>query len=121
MAYYDRSMSFGYRLTPWVKRLLIANTAVFLLLILVPALGPHLAFRPSRVLFQPWTLVTYMFVHGGFLHLFFNMIGLFFFGPPLEERWGSREFFKYYLICGLGGAVLSFFFGMYGAVVGASG
>jgi membrane associated rhomboid family serine protease len=120
MAYYDRSMSFGYRLTPWIKRLLIANAAVFVLLYLAPVLGPHLAFRPSRVLLQPWTLVTYMFVHDGFFHLLINMIGLFFFGPPLEERWGSREFIKYYLICGLGGAVISFFFGMYGAVVGAS-
>lgn len=119
MAYRD-SISFGFGLTPWVKRLLIANGAVFLLVLLVPALFEWLAFAPARVLVRPWTPITYMFVHAGFLHLLFNMLGLFFFGPPLEARWGSREFLKYYLIAGLGGAVLSFFFGMYGAVVGAS-
>ncbi len=119
MAYRD-SISFGFGLTPWVKRLLIANAAVFLLLLLVPALAPYLAFAPARILTRPWTVATYMFVHANFLHLLFNMLGLFFFGPPLEARWGSREFLKYYLICGLGGALLSFVFGLYGAVVGAS-
>ncbi len=120
MAYRD-SISFGYGLTPWVKRLIIANAAVFVLVWLAPVLGAWLAFAPSRVLMRPWTPVTYMFVHAGFLHLLFNMLGLFFFGPPLEARWGPREFLKYYLICGLGGAALSFVFGLYGSVVGASG
>jgi len=119
MAYRD-SISFGFGLTPWVKRLIIANVAVFLLLFLAPFLVPWLEFSPARVLTRPWTPLTYMFVHAGFMHLFFNMLGLFFFGPPLEARWGSREFLKYYLICGLGGAALSFVFGMYGSVVGAS-
>lgn len=114
------SISFGYGLTPWVKRLLIANGAAHLLLWLAPVLKPYLAFRPASVLLHPWTPITYMFVHGGFFHLFVNMIGLFFFGPPLEERWGSREFLKYYLICGIGGAAFSFLFGMHHTVIGAS-
>ncbi|MBI4409512.1 MAG: rhomboid family intramembrane serine protease [Gemmatimonadetes bacterium] len=118
MAY--RQFSFGYGLTPWVKRLLIANAAVFLLTWVLPALGGWLAFAPSLVLLRPWTLLTYMFVHAGFWHLFFNLLGLFFFGPPLEERWGSNEFLKYYLVCGLGGALFAFPFGFHGAVVGAS-
>lgn len=117
---YRESISFGFGLTPWVKRLLVANAALFLLVLLVPALVPYLEFAPARVLTRPWTPVTYAFVHAGFLHLLFNMLGLFFFGPPLEARWGSREFLKYYLICALGGALLSFAFGMYGTVVGAS-
>lgn len=120
MAYRD-SISFGFGLTPWVKRLIIANVAVFLLVWLYRPLLPWLEFAPAHVLTRPWTAVTYMFVHGGLLHLLFNMLGLFFFGPPLEARWGSREFLKYYLICGLGGAALSFVFGLYGSVVGASG
>ncbi|HEX6940792.1 MAG TPA: rhomboid family intramembrane serine protease [Longimicrobiales bacterium] len=120
MAYRD-SISFGFGLTPWVKRLIIANAAMFLLLWLAPFLEPWLEFAPARALTRPWTAVTYMFVHDGFLHLLFNMLGLFFFGPPLEARWGPREFLKYYLICGLGGAALSFVFGLYGSVVGASG
>jgi membrane associated rhomboid family serine protease len=117
---YQGSFGFGWGLTTWVKRLLIANVAVFLLTLIVPGLFEFLAFVPGRVLARPWTLVTYMFVHGGALHLLFNMLGLFFFGPPIEARWGSREFLKYYLICGLGGAVLSFVFAGYGAVVGSS-
>lgn len=111
----------GYHLSPWVKRLLIANAAMFLLTWLVPVLVAYLAFAPSRILTQPWGLLTYMFVHGDFWHLFFNMLALFFFGPPIEERWGSREFIKYYLICGLGGAVLSVVFAFNSSIVGASG
>ncbi|MBI4545587.1 MAG: rhomboid family intramembrane serine protease [Gemmatimonadetes bacterium] len=112
--------SFGYHLTPWVKRLLLANAAVFLLAWAVPALGFYLAFVPRLVLFRPWSFLSYMFVHADFWHLFFNLLGLFFFGPPLEERWGSREFLKYYLVCGLGGALLSFLFASGSSVVGAS-
>lgn len=113
---------FGFTITPWVKKLLIANGAVFLL---TWAIGLHLmvqyfAFAPARLLGRPWTPLTYMFVHAGFFHLFFNMLVLFFFGPPLEERWGSREFLKFYLIAGLGGAVLSFAFPRT-PIVGASG
>lgn len=110
----------GFNLTPWVKKLIIANVALFILTFVFRALTGYLAFSPSRVLYQPWGIVTYMFVHGGFWHLFFNLLGLFFFGPPIEERWGSKEFIKYYLICGLGGAALSFVFAYNSAVVGAS-
>jgi hypothetical protein len=61
-----------------------------------------------------------MFLHAGLMHLLVNMLILFFFGPPLEAKWGGREFLTYYLICGLGGAALSFFF-QPGSMVGASG
>jgi membrane associated rhomboid family serine protease len=113
--------SFGYTLTPWVKRLLIANAVVFILVIAVPVLGAWLAFIPARTFVRPWTLVTYMFVHAGFFHLFFNMLILFFFGPPLEGMWGGREFIKFYIVAGLGGAVLSYFFAFQSPIVGASG
>ncbi len=56
--------------------------------------------------FQIWRFVTYQFLHAGFMHLFFNMIGLFFFGPLLERWWGSRRFLAFYLLCGISGAVL---------------
>src|SRR4051794_19846937 len=110
----------GYHLTPWVKRLLIANAAVFLVAWRFPQLREYLAFAPEDVLSRPWTAVTYMFTHWAFFHVFFNMLALFFFGPPIEERWGSKEFIKYYFICGLGGAALSFVFAFNSAVVGAS-
>jgi membrane associated rhomboid family serine protease len=62
-----------------------------------------------------------MFVHGSFAHLFFNMIGLYFFGPRLESRLGSRSFLTLYVLAGIGGAALSFVFARDSGVVGASG
>lgn len=111
---------FGMGLTPWVQRLLIVNTAVFFLQYLNPVITYYLAFVPNEILLRPWTIVGYMFAHGGFWHLFWNMLGLFFFGPPLESRWGSREFLKFYFICGMGGAALSFLFAPGSPIIGAS-
>ena len=122
MRHQSQQMAFGgFRLTPWVKRLLIANTVVFVLTLLVGSgfVFEWFGFHPSRILTRPWGALTYMFLHGGFWHLFVNMLVLFFFGPPLEARWGSREFIKFYLICGLGGVALSFLF-MPASVIGAS-
>jgi membrane associated rhomboid family serine protease len=118
---YRGGLGFGSSLTPWVQRLLIANGAVFFITMLAPWLIGALAFTPMFFLRQPWTIVTYMFTHGGFFHLFFNMLILFFFGPPLEERWGSQEFIRFYLICGLGAALLGFAFAFRTPVIGASG
>lgn len=118
---YRGSFSFGFGLTPWVKNLIIANVAIFMIDYMMQGrLGVYMAFVPGRVLYEPWTLITYMFAHGGFWHLFLNMLVLFFFGPPLEQRWGSTEFFKYYFICGLGGAALSFIFAPMSPIIGAS-
>ena len=113
--------SFGYALTPWVKRLLIANVVVFFVtMVNQDFFFRWFAFAPSRVLWQPWGAVTYMVLHGDFMHLLVNMLVLFFFGPPLESRWGSREFIKFYFICGLGGVALSFLFASSAWIVGAS-
>jgi len=102
---------FGFTLTPWVKRLLIANAAVWLLTavgLLQPRWTYHaFGFTPGDLLVEPWTPFTYMFVHGGFWHLLMNMIVLFFFGPPLEQAWGERAFIKYYVASGLGAVLLS--------------
>ena len=70
---------------------------------------------------RPWTALTYTFLHADFMHLLFNMIGLFFFGPRLEERLGGRDFLILYFGSGMGGAILSFIFAPASAVVGASG
>lgn len=118
---YRESFGFGFGLTPWVQRLLIMNLGVFLLqFMLGPQLTYLLAFVPSDILLRPWTIITYMFAHGNFWHIFFNMLVLFYFGPPLEARWGSREFVKYYFICGMGGAALSFAFAFHSPIIGAS-
>jgi len=108
-------------MTPWVTRLLIANVVVFLLT------APYMntVFRqfgwiPALGLIRPWTIITYQFLHAGFLHLLFNMIGLFFFGPRLEERVGSKHFLGLYLVSGIVGGLLSFIT-PFALIVGASG
>jgi membrane associated rhomboid family serine protease len=112
---------FGFGLTPWVQRLIILNAGFFLLKYMVgPILDYYMAFVPTQILLRPWTIISYMFAHGNFWHLFWNMLGLFFFGPPLESRWGSREFLKFYFICGMGGAALSFVFASTSPIIGAS-
>lgn len=108
-------------MTTWVRRLIVANVAVFLLTWSSPALYRALAFVPAWVLDRPWTLFTYMFLHGGIGHLFFNMLGLFFFGSRVELRLGARDFLLLYFLSGLVGAVLSSVFSPAAAVVGASG
>jgi membrane associated rhomboid family serine protease len=122
-----------FSITPWVLRLLVANGVVFFLTITVftgPWFFEFSAFSPSAALQRPWSFVTYMFVHGSFLHIALNMLMLFFFGPAVEERLGGTAFLRYYFLCGLGGAVLSFavaliwpvqpFVGASGAVFGVS-
>jgi len=110
-------------MTPWVKRLLIANVGVFFLQLTVPGLTELFAFYPSFVLFRPWGLLTYMFVHSerSFTHILFNMIALYFFGPRVEERLGSAHFLRLYLISGIVGGLLSIAFNQGGSIVGASG
>ena len=83
--------TFRFQLTPVVKKLIIANVVIF---VVSRVMGDGLveglfAFHPRRVLLQPWGAVTYMFLHGDLMHLAGNMIVLFFFGPPLEARWGA--------------------------------
>lgn len=125
MAYNTTPFAFRFSVTPWVRRLLIANGVVFVITLLAgqtfrPAIIDWFAFHPGQVLTRPWGAVTYMFLHGDLWHLLLNMLVLFFFGPPLEERWGSREFLKFYFICGLGGVALSFLFASGASVIGAS-
>ena len=98
-------------LTPWVRRLIIANAVVYLLTITVFTgawFVQSFAFDPLAVAKQPWTVASYMFLHAGFLHLAFNCLALFFFGPAVEEHMGGWAFIRYYFLCGIGGAVLSF-------------
>jgi membrane associated rhomboid family serine protease len=115
-------------MTPWVKRLLIANTAVFLAMVVVQDIArlpvvQWLAFQPLHFLTTPWTVLTYSFVHANVWHLLGNLLVLYFFGAPLENRWGSRDFIRFYLVAVAGGAlftVLFFFVQPAVAIVGAS-
>ena len=107
-------------MTPWVARLIFANVGVFLLTAFAPAIVLPMALVPAFIPYRPWTLLTYMFLHAGFGHLLFNMLGLYFFGPRVESRLGGRRFLGLYLTSGLVGALLSLAT-PYARIVGASG
>jgi membrane associated rhomboid family serine protease len=109
-------------MTPWVKRLLIANVGMYFLQLTAPMVTYWLMFVPSEVLLRPWTIVTYMFLHDtrGFTHILFNMLGLFFFGPRVESRLGPQRFFVLYFLSGISGALVSFVFARDAQIVGAS-
>jgi len=116
-----------YSLTVWVRRLLVANLLVFLIqktLLIDPKYVAAFGFDPMLAWQQPWTFLTYMFLHGNILHLLFNMLMLYVFGPSVEDRMGSRMFLLFYLLCGVGGAALSFLLMQWapvGMIAGASG
>jgi membrane associated rhomboid family serine protease len=110
-----------------VGRLIIANAVVLLLLMTLftsRELFAALQFSPATAFTRPWVFVSYMFVHGGLLHLLANMLMLYVFGTAVESRMGSRTFILFYLYCGIGAAVFSLLLASMipvGAFVGASG
>ena len=108
-------------LTRWVTRLIIANVVVFFLQQANPLVERMLMFVPAYILERPWTVITYMFLHGGFTHILFNMLALFFFGPRLEIELGSRQFLVLYFLAGISGAALSSILSPMTAIIGASG
>ena len=108
-------------MTPVVRFLVFANIGAFFLQNTQAAVTSTFAFMPQLVLVRPWTIVTYMFLHGGLMHLAFNMLALFFFGPRVEERIGSRSFAWLYFLSGISGGLLSLVFTPTAWIVGASG
>ena len=98
----------GFRvLPPVVKNLLIINVLLYLATFtmnrfhidLTDYLGLHFFLASD---FKPYQLITYMFMHGNFEHLFFNMFALWMFGNTLENIWGSKRFLWFYMLCGIG-------------------
>ena len=127
MSYHEyRTYSFGPRgITKAVKYLLLINLGLFVLELLW---GPELIrlFGLTPALVKKglvWQLVTYMFLHGGFFHLLFNMFALWMFGCEIERAWGTREFLKYYFITGIGAGLLTFVLSFNSQIptIGASG
>ena len=108
-------------MTKWTIRLIVANVAAFVLTQAVPRLMEMMMLVPAHILERPWTAITYMFMHAGFTHILFNMLGLYFFGPQVETELGGTRFLTLYFISGLAGAALSFVFTPFEAIVGASG
>ena len=131
--YQQRQIRFGFGggyTTQGVKYLLFANGVIYLLPRIISktftnhiidwfGLHPILIFKKFFI----WQLVSYMFLHGDFLHILFNMFVLWMFGCEVERKWGSREFLKYYFICGIGAGLfhLIIYPTSIAAVVGASG
>lgn len=97
---------FNY-LPPVIKNLLIINGLVFLATLTFPdLLGKIALYFPGSPNFRPYQIVTHMFTHASFSHVFFNMFSLWMFGAVLENVWGPKRFLQYYLITGLGAAML---------------
>jgi len=111
-----------------IRTIIIINVAVYLFGLLFGiqsffhrffGLVPHYILSRGYI----WQLATYMFVHGGFWHIFWNMFVLWMFGTEIENYWGRREFIKYYFITGIGAGIITFLFNINSTVpvVGASG
>ncbi|MDZ7374878.1 MAG: rhomboid family intramembrane serine protease, partial [candidate division KSB1 bacterium] len=124
-SYSGTTFGLGARLTPAVRALLIVNGVVYVLqhvvgrsFVLTFGLVPALAVE--RLLL--WQIVTYMFLHGGIFHLLFNLFALWMFGSEVEAELGTRRFFRFYLLSGVGGALLYLLFRAhsYVPVIGAS-
>src|SRR6267143_3139629 len=128
---YSPQVGLGGRITPGVKALIIANVGVFVLQILVGQFGGggdvELIFglKPELVLHKLylWQLVTYMFLHstGWLSHLLLNMLMLWMFGTEVERGWGTREFVKYYFLCGVGAGITTSLIAQDSTTIGASG
>lgn len=94
-------------MTPVVKQLLIINIIFFIGSQLVPISYEYFAmFFPENPSFRVWQPITHMFMHGGIMHIAFNMFALVSFGSALEHFWGGKKFLFFYISCGLGSALL---------------
>jgi len=95
-------------LTDVVKSLIIINVLMFIGTRMVGEEIQYMlaVFYPASDYFQPYQLITHMFMHGNGAHIFFNMYGLFMFGVPLEQRFGAKRFLLYYLLTGFGALLL---------------
>jgi membrane associated rhomboid family serine protease len=102
-------------ITETVKHLIIINVIMFIgtLAIGGAPFGENTIFYdwfaihfPKNSAFQPWQIITHMFMHGGFMHIFFNMFALWMFGTAVEQRFGSKKFLFFYISSGLGAALV---------------
>ncbi|MGO4818193.1 rhomboid family intramembrane serine protease [Flavobacterium sp. W22_SRS_FP1] len=94
--------------TETVKQLIIINILFFIGTQVVGdgAYKMLAMYFPENAGFQYWQTITHMFMHGGYMHIFFNMFALYSFGSALESIWGSKKFLFFYISCGLGAALL---------------
>jgi membrane associated rhomboid family serine protease len=112
------------RMTPAVRWLIAMNVVVYFLQMTMidrADIQAGLGFHVRDLTEQPWTVLTYMFVHGDFLHIFFNMYSLWLFGRRVEQAWNPRSFGLYYVWCGLGAWLMHLMITRDGTLIGASG
>lgn len=100
---------------------LLVTISAFVLQLVAPPLVPYLWLDPKTAFAMPWTFVTSIFLHGGLMHLFFNMFALVIFGPLLEGRIGGNNFIALYFISGLAGGLGYIVTGGSVPALGASG
>ncbi|MGL4364266.1 MAG: rhomboid family intramembrane serine protease [Bacteroidales bacterium] len=98
-------------ISPTVKIIIILNISLLVLTMLAERVGINLTqvlglYYPTSQHFHPYQFITHLFMHGGLMHLFFNMYALFIFGTTLEQVWGQKRFLTYYFVTGLGAALL---------------
>lgn len=105
---YGRGGGFLSSIPPVTKNILAINVLLFIaMLINEQFMVQYFAmFYPASPFFRPWQVITHMFMHGGFWHIFFNMYTLFIFGTVLEPSLGSRKFLIFYFVTGLGAVAL---------------
>lgn len=115
-------------LTPLVRTLLIINVIIFIVQSLMPQTTYFLAlYDINSVNFKPYQFFTYMFAHGSFMHILFNMMAFASLAPILESHWGDKKFLLFYLATGIGAGVIYalvnyfIFPGAGGSMLGASG
>ena len=126
--YYDNGGRGGFmsNVPKAVKHIILINVLMLVLTYLNnPLMSKWFALNPITFLWKPWQLVTYMFMHGGLGHLFFNMYTLFIFGSVLENVWGTKKFLTFYFVTGIGAALVNigvqYLTGSFALTVGASG
>ncbi len=107
-------------MTRWVQRLLIINVGMYFVQQTMPGVTEALMFVPVLALSRPWSIITYMFLHGSITHILFNMLALYFFGPRVEQRLGAERFLWLYFLSGISGALLSLWLAPHAALIGAS-
>ena len=114
-------------MSPVIKGLIIANAVVFVLMSLTGErqFASFFGLVPYKVLHQGylWQPITYLFLHGGFFHLLFNVFALWMFGMPVVSEWGDREFLKFFFVCGIGAGLINVILtpGSMAPIIGASG
>lgn len=103
-------MNRTFQTPPVVLNLIIINVLVYMATALLPLgkwiFGFGSLFWVGNPLFHTYQFVTYMFLHANFEHVFFNMFALWMFGRTLEYELGSRRFLVYYMVCGIGAALI---------------